>query len=252
MKTPSTLTIDVGNTYTKYTVFTGESGRTVAVTDTVSETDVASLYSDYDIGRTLISSVNLPQYSTITDILKRLGIDFLHLNRQTPLPFGLCYQTPETLGFDRIAAAAGAICLCPDKPVLIIDVGTCITYDFCANRQFLGGNIAPGIAMRIKAMHAFTAALPDTETDYSVDPMGKSTSTAMQAGAFWGAVYEMESYITRYSREYSALQTIITGGGAERVMPHLNTDSIRFEPLLVPIGLNFIANNLSNEYKNSK
>ena len=253
MQHSSTLTIDIGNTRVKYTLFQNGKVTRNSWSDTVSNNEISNIYRTNDISRTLISSVDDKKYHGITDILNSKHIPYSVLNHHTPLPFNIAYHTPNTLGLDRIAALAGGMSLYPSQPLLVIDIGTCITYDILIDNTFIGGNIAPGVQMRLDAMHHFTSALPAANIDIATPPIGQSTTSAMQAGAYWGVVYEIISYIKRYQTEHPQLLTIITGGGAQWVIDNLHDiTNIVMQPMLVPIGLNFIATNLSNEYNNKQ
>ena len=180
----------------------------------------------------------------ISATLKQLAAAFpvvLELTAETPLPFENTYKTPETLGRDRIAAMAGAQVLAPGKDCLVIDCGTCIKYDLLkAGNQYLGGNIAPGAKMRIKAMHAFTARLPEVSMEMPAGKLGSSTETALQNGALRGAVLEMKGLVDALAGETKNLVVMLTGGDADFFAPHLKVKGLRVEPDLLLHGLNHI------------
>lgn len=241
-----TLTADIGNSRTKIVIFDDDKPLYINHYTTITHDDLDTLYTSHPISRTILSSVNQAMYLHIARYLQARHRSYTTLTHHTPLPFSISYRTPHTLGLDRIAAVTGASVLHPDRPVLIIDAGTCITYDLYADRCFRGGNIAPGIRMRLDALHHYTAALPAIDPDSDVPPTGLCTATAMQAGAYWGAIYEIKGYISRYTRTYPALLTLITGGDAPLILDRLSDmPDIEHQPLLVPIGLNFLANDVS-------
>lgn len=140
------------------------------------------------------------------------------LSDKSKMPISIQYETPETLGRDRIAVAIAANSLYPKEGNLVIDLGTCITYDWVdENGAFLGGNISPGIEMRLKAMSEYTAALPKAEINYELDLVGRSTISALQHGAVLGTICEIESFIERSEKKYENLVVLLTGGNAEDV-----------------------------------
>lgn len=167
--------------------------------------------------------------------------DYLELNHQTPLPFQNKYGTPLTLGKDRLAAIAGAQSLYPGKSCLVLDCGTCIKYDLLTSESsFIGGNIAPGLIMRSKAMHHFTAQLPEVPLHLPENYIGASTQTALQNGAFRGAVHEINGFIRQFASDYQPIHVILTGGDASFLFPHLEADNKHMEPHLTIHGLNHI------------
>ncbi|MCP4521484.1 MAG: type III pantothenate kinase [Cytophagales bacterium] len=138
------------------------------------------------------------------------------LNHDTPLPITNEYQTPKTLGVDRLAGVIGAMSLFPQTNCLVIDAGTCITYDFLTkDKKYLGGSISLGSQMRFKALHNFTNALPLEELDLDVDLIGTSTKTAIQSGVFHGMAHEINGVIQAYEKQFGKVQTIICGGDAK-------------------------------------
>lgn len=161
----------------------------------------------------------------------------LLLSHETNMPIKIGYKTPETLGRDRIAVAIAANSMYPEEGNLIIDLGTCITYDWVDPKGlFLGGNISPGIEMRLEAMHEKTASLPKAELSYSVDLVGKNTISALQHGAVMGTICEIESFIERSSEKYKDLVVLLTGGNAAEVSKLLKKNHI-VEPELLHKGL---------------
>lgn len=167
--------------------------------------------------------------------------DYLELNHHTPLPFQNKYSTPHTLGKDRLAAIAGAQALYPGRNCLVLDCGTCIKYDLLTSEgSFIGGNIAPGLIMRSKAMHHFTAQLPEVSLHIPESYIGSSTQTALQNGAFLGAILEINGFIRRFSADYQPLDVILTGGDSSFLFPHLEAKNKQQEPHLTLYGLNHI------------
>lgn len=165
---------------------------------------------------------------------------FVDLNHQTRLPIANLYQTPETLGKDRIAAAVGANELFPGQNVLIIDAGTAITFDLVsAENQFIGGNISPGMQMRFKALNQFTGRLPKVDHSENYNTLGKNTDEAIRAGVQNGLIFEIERTIDLFSEKYPGLQVVMTGGDSIFLDKLLNYD-VYVHLNLTLIGLNKI------------
>ena len=249
------LTIDIGNTKTKVAVFDGEQLVEHIVFECFSKSDIDDLILQFEsFDSVIISSVNADEEIRIADLLGEIGIKYCLLSYKLQLPFKIDYHTPETLGKDRIAALAGAYAIGGEGNYLVIDCGTCNTYDLLINGHFVGGNIAPGIQMRLDAMHHFTAALPQCtihNAQFTIDSsLGDSTKSAILNGAYWGVINEINGYIERYSREFENLKVILTGGLfnlpiADYRLQIMNDNvELLFEPLLVPKGLNYIVNSL--------
>jgi type III pantothenate kinase len=180
--------------------------------------------------------------NTITDFRNSLGLEIpvLDLSPDTPLPISKNYKTPETLGADRVAAAAGAQWLYPDQDLLVIDMGTCITYDFLDRKgSFEGGLISPGVKMRFKALHTFTKRLPHLEPVNTPELIGKSTKEAIESGVMNGVRAELEGIIERYRHISPSLSVVLCGGDTPFFESSLKP-AIFVVPELVLIGLNRI------------
>jgi len=137
----------------------------------------------------------------------------LELDTSTLLPITLNYKTLETLGKDRIALAVAAAQLYPHKNVLIIDAGTCITYDFIdKHKEYQGGSISPGIQMRFKALNTFTDKLPLINPTDNVELLGKSTSESISSGVMNGVYSEIDGIIDKYKINFPDIEVILTGG----------------------------------------
>lgn len=165
---------------------------------------------------------------------------FIELDHQTELPIENLYETPETLGKDRLAAAVGANELFPNQNILVIDAGTAITYDLVSEKnQFVGGNISPGLQMRYKALNHFTGKLPLVSYSNEVQLIGKNTTDAIRAGVQNGIIYEIDRTIELFNTNYQNLQLVMTGGDSIFFDKKLNY-SIFVHFNLTLIGLNRI------------
>ena len=209
------LVIDIGNTRIKYGVFSAKELITTHVSQQLEEQEIFRLATNHSVENIIFSSVaaTLPK-----KLMQQLGRQFqvLELNTTTPLPIKNAYQTPATLGKDRLAAVVGAAEQFPGKPCLVVDAGTCMTLDVIdAQKVYLGGNIAPGVQMRLHAMHAFTARLPLVKAAPTAELWGQSTQTALQNGGLLGAVLEMEGLAQRLQHRWPDLVIVLTGGDAE-------------------------------------
>jgi type III pantothenate kinase len=173
------------------------------------------------------------------DILTKAG-KFILLTELTPLPVKNHYQTPKSLGKDRIAAVTGAWSMFPGRNILVIDAGTCITYDFINQQgEYPGGGISPGIRMRFKAMHTFTGKLPLIEPEDFDDLIGKSTTESLLSGVYNGVTGEIREIVRLYREKYGDVMVLITGGDHELLNNKLKI-SIFAVPDLVLLGLNEI------------
>ncbi|HKJ80216.1 MAG TPA: type III pantothenate kinase [Prolixibacteraceae bacterium] len=234
------LVIDIGNTRTKFSVFNrGEMLISVPVEEFLpSHVDV--LQNEHpSLDHVILSSVKKYPAELKTKLSESFN-RFIELDASTPLPIENFYQTKETLGKDRIAAAVGAFDLYPNQNVLIIDAGTAITYDIVnANHQYLGGNISPGLSMRFKALHQFTGELPLIEQAEFTKLYGKATREAILAGVQHGVVFEVEKAIETFKEFYDNLKVIITGGDSNFFDKKLkNSFFVHFN--LIATGLNRI------------
>ena len=209
------LVIDIGNTLQKLAVFSEKS----VLLDFFSEKNLSislleTLFSQYPIKHTIVSSVREND-----DLVLHWLENNTQLIRFTPscrLPIRIKYATLETLGTDRIANAVGANALYPNKNVLSIMAGTCLVTDFVNDKgEYLGGSISPGVRMRFQALSQFTAHLPLIEPENIDFFIGDNTKSSILAGVMNGIVQEINGIIRQYSRHYSQLKVILSGGDAE-------------------------------------
>ena len=148
------------------------------------------------------------------------------------------YASPETLGADRLAAAVGAAYCCKGHDLLIVDAGTCITYDYVsAEGHYLGGNISPGLGMRLRALHEQTARLPLVNADGEIERIGSNTINAIRAGVLQGVDYEITGYIRTMMRRKPDARIFLTGGNGYRFAQETEVER---NDALVEIGLNCI------------
>lgn len=235
------LIIDIGNSSSKFAIFKGDVlidfGQIINKDSVYEITDILTKYSQ--INKAIISSVreNPPFVSIIKGHLTTV-----ELSHTTPLPIKIGYKSPETLGRDRIAGAVAASIIY-GNPVLSVDAGTCITFDFVNEKgEYQGGAISPGIDMRLKAMNTFTDKLPyiKFENTTALLPLiGQDTQSCLLAGAVYGSVFEIEQAIAYYKEQYPTVNVVICGGDATFLAKAVK-NSIFADPFLVLKGLNII------------
>ena len=229
------LTIDIGNSSVKLAVFEQDTMLEMMICEQAVLAQIDVLVKKYGIKKSILSSVAI-ENKDITEYL-RSTTDFIELTADTPLPLKLEYETPNTLGLDRIAAAVGAMSMKPAADLLVIDAGMQRTILFrlmvCLRRQYYAGcRSAP------KAMHAFTGRL-EVPTADCAQLLGTSTQTALQCGAFWGVVYEIDGFIKALKLLYPKISVFLTGGYAFYFEKRIK-NRIFAVSNLVPIGLNKI------------
>jgi len=234
------LIIDVGNSFVKLAVFQSDvlKFKEKVALDLMNDT-VSKLKAKYPkIKDAIISSVNnLPEEDT--HILAQY-FRVLTVTAKTKLPFKNRYETPTTLGVDRLALISAAVQQYPKKNALVIDAGTCVTYDFIdANNTYYGGAISPGLSMRYKALNNLTANLPLLHPEVPKSFIGMSTAQAIHSGVVNGLVNEIDGVINQYIQEYTDLTVILTGGDANFLSKQLKSSIFANSNFLLE-GLNYI------------
>ncbi|MBS1683336.1 MAG: type III pantothenate kinase [Bacteroidetes bacterium] len=233
------LVADIGNTAIKFAAFDGESMLYAGV-------GIAALSAHLRDGplpdACLIAAV--ADYTPLADLLKNHNVPFELLSASTRLPTANLYQTPETLGADRLVLAVAAQKAYPARPVLVIAAGTCITYNFVDPAGFRGGAISPGITMRLKALEHYTSGLPYIEWDaYRQNTfeqlIGTDTTSSILSGVLNGVIQEVNGTIEQYKHRYTGLHVAVTGGDMGFLVKNLK-NGIFARPDMVLEGLNYI------------
>lgn len=234
------LVIDIGNTRTKLALFNQHDLMFSVPIEQLTVNHLQMLKDEHiQLNQAILSSVKPVDEELIRFLSQNFQL-FIELDHHTPLPIENLYETPETLGKDRIAAAVGANELFPGQNILIIDAGTAITYDVVSEKnEFLGGNISPGLQMRFKALNQFTGKLPLINYSDEFQLIGRNTEEAIRAGVQNGILYEIERTIETFNRNYENLQIVMTGGDSIFFDKKLNY-SIFVHFNLTLIGLNRI------------
>ncbi len=234
------LIIDVGNTVAKLAVFQKDEllVKRVSRKEEINQ-EIKKISAEYPLfEKVVISNVTQTPVSLPLDLEKKAKV--LVLSPGTKLPFQNLYATPQTLGNDRKAVVAAAAKQFPNQNVLVIDAGSCITYDFKNfKNEYLGGAISPGLKMRFKALHTFTANLPLIEPEKEVNYLGNSTLGSINSGVAFGMLKEIEGMIDAYTEKSENLVTIITGGDAQFLSINLKNGIFANSNFLLE-GLNYI------------
>jgi len=233
------LVIDIGNTRTKAAFYDHGDLVKAATLESFTLLTASKFIRNHAVQRCILSSVKGAE-EPLKEYLQENIPFFVNLTHTTPLPFKNLYHTPESLGKDRIAAVAGAFHRYPKTNVLIIDMGTAITYDLLTREaEYAGGNISPGLVSRFRALHDYTARLPLVKKDDLWDDLGSDTRSAIIKGVQMGIVHEINGYLDRYSGQFADLMIILTGGDADFFVNKLKK-TIFVVSNLVLNGLNFI------------
>jgi len=233
------LVVDIGNTSVKTALFDGKELVTIGRSGTEEmRKNISIITSNHKIENIIISSV-ASDPSELIEELKEEGFRVHHLTGMSNFPFKSEYKTPETLGVDRLAAAAGGVFHFGNANMLIIDAGSALTFDLVAGSIFRGGTISPGMEMRFKALHTFTGRLPlcSFASDFSFPASG--TTDAIAKGVMRGIIFELNEYIRTFSNSHSNPVTILTGGDSMQLSGLIKGDFVIL-PNLVLEGLNYL------------
>jgi len=203
--------IDIGNTYAKIGFF--EENQLLEVHRSLEFSKIEELILLNNVKSIIISSVT-KSHSELEAIFNKIAINKLFLSPETPVPIKKHYETPQTLGADRLAGAVGANYMFPNQNVLIIDMGTAIKYDYVSKvGAFEGGLISLGMRIRFEALHTFTKRLPLVEAEGIPDLIGKNTKACIQSGVINAIVAEANGMIENYLK-LGICQVILCGGDA--------------------------------------
>jgi len=219
----TTICLDFGNTRMKAAVFNGEVLQHTTVLENEPEESLLQLIKKFKPSRSILSSV-INESSEIETVLRQ-QTDFHRLSSSSKLPFTIPVGKPETMGADRLAIAAASVFLFPKKNNLAVGLGSCITFNFINSaHELLGGSISPGMEMRFRAMHEYTAKLPLVKADWNVPLVGYDTKTNLQSGVVLGMSREIDGIINDYSERYSNFNALLTGGDIGIIRPHLKNE----------------------------
>jgi type III pantothenate kinase len=238
MKNQYTLAIDFGNTLVKLAVCKKDKWKYFIAQPKISEKEIRNISEQFGIKSCIISSVT--QKSKAIEKFLSKKIPTIILNEKTKVPVKNLYDTQSSLGKDRLACAVAAMKIFPNKNVLVVNCGTCITYDIVnAKNEYFGGAISPGIEMRLKSLNTFTANLPLIKKQKAISLTGNSTESSILSGVIKGAALEIDGFISEYKKSFSKLKVILSGGDAEYFGSQLK-NKIFARPNIVLTGLNQI------------
>lgn len=228
------IALDFGNTQTKLGLF--QQGNLEKVLVFQEDHQLSITIAELNPSKIIVSNVGQSRLTFVKELEKNYPV--VIFSHQSHIPIINCYDTPKTLGMDRLAAVIGAQVLFPNQASLVIDLGTCITYDFITkDKKYLGGGISPGMRLRNKAMHDYTANLPLLEQFSSTHLIGTNTRNSLLSGIVNGISFEIEGLIRAYQEGFGIFNTVMCGGDAIFFDSNIKA-SIFVRQEIVLIGLN--------------
>ena len=239
------LIVDEGNTLCKIAVVDREELLCDVAMPDFDMMQASELAERYAVEQAIVASTR-GGAERICEQLRSKVARVLHFTSQTEVPIAIDYTSRQTLGTDRIAVAVGVVCNMGIKDALVVDMGSAITFDIVENGAFKGGNISLGVAMRFRALHEFTAALPLCKAIEPTETFGSTTKEAIEQGVMQGILYEIEGYIERVLQKNRENSIIFCGGDAESFVNRIK-NAIFAPRKLMFTGLNYIL-----EYNVSK
>jgi len=239
------LVIDVGNTQIKAAVFEQDTllEKEIIAYD-YWQNELKKIIEKFPkIAFLVVASVGKLEKEDFLDLNSKLKVHFI--SRQSKFPFNNLYDSPATLGIDRMILASGAVLQFPNKNRLIIDAGTCITYDFIdANDNYFGGAISPGIRLRYESLHNYTSKLPLLKKEKPNEIIGNSTTQSIHSGVINGISFEIEGFISSVLDKNDNFIIILTGGDTDFLAERLkNTIFANSNFLLESLNQTFQYNN---------
>ena len=208
-----TLCFDFGNTRLKAALFVNHELIEEIILQDDKEETIMGLLQQYKPAKSILSSVI--NHNEAIEVLLESNTEFHKISHLTQINFTTPVGKPETIGTDRLALMSAAVHFYPGKNNLVIGLGSCITYNFINQyHQFLGGSITPGMDMRFKSMHDYTAKLPLVTVDWNFPLIGYDTKTNLQSGVLIGITSEIEGFIQKYAEKYSNFNVVLTGGNS--------------------------------------
>lgn len=236
---PTTFCFDFGNTRKKLAVFQKDQIEKIIVLNDDNPAAITELINQYKPNKSILSSVinHNKEIETLLSVNSRFHL----LSHLSKLGFTTPVGKPETIGADRLALVAAAVHFYPKSNNLVIGMGTCVTYNFINKfHEFVGGAISPGMEMRLRSMHEFTAKLPLVNADSNVPLMGYDTETNLLTGAVLGLAKEIDGFIEAYAERWSNFNVLLTGGDLVHLASHLK-NKIFADPDLIFKGLYAIS-----------
>lgn len=206
------LVIDLGNTTGKVASFVDGTLQQLNIYPSVTPSVIKKDFPETKVKQAILSSV--VNHSDELELFLK-NINGFVLTHETPIAFHNQYETPLTLGKDRLANAAQLHHQFPNENALCVDVGTCIKFDFVSKEgAYQGGAISPGFRMRFEALNTFTDKLPLLEVQSISHLIGRNSEESIVSGVFNGTLHEIDGVIQAYQSHYPDLKVVLTGGDA--------------------------------------
>ena len=235
------LVVDIGNSSLKLAIFDKKLMTSKFIYTNQSLNIFSDLFKNNVIDNCLISNVSTID-KNILDFLK-INSNLFSINESINLPFINLYKTKNTLGHDRIALVSAAAIDFPDQNTLIIDTGTCITYDFKnSENEYLGGGISPGIQMRFKSLNSQTSKLPLSTINLEYKLIGDDTNSSINSGVVYGVISEINGIINQYQERFKNIKIILTGGDSNFLLKKIKNTIFADQNFLLK-GLNYLLEN---------
>ena len=232
------LVVDIGNSSLKVAIFDKKLMTSKFIYTNQSLIIFSDLFKNNVIDNCLISNVSTID-KNILDFLK-INSNLFSINESINLPFINLYKTKNTLGHDRIALVSAAAIDFPDQNILIIDTGTCITYDFKnSENEYLGGGISPGIQMRFKSLNSQTSKLPLSTINLDYKLIGDDTNSSINSGVVHGVISEINGIINQYQERFKNIRIILTGGDSNFLLKKIKNTIFADQNFLLK-GLNYL------------
>lgn len=234
------LTVDRGNTMVKAVVWEGDYPLTHIVGRHLPIEEIRDAVGHRQLLGAVFCSVGAPEPSLVEALQAMVADRLLVVTHDTPVPIGVDYKTPATLGLDRLAAACGCAAIYPAEPLLIVDAGTAVTLDLVdASNIFRGGNIAPGLFLRFKSLREHTSRLPMVSPEGDIPAFGYDTVTAIRSGVVEGLIAQIDFSYRRARTLHGVRRVLLGGGDASFLHPLLLQEDIPVEvvPDMVSRGL---------------
>lgn len=242
------MVVDIGNSFSKVGLFDKNILIEYKEFRLFSVDDIKPFFSSKTITNSIISNVS--SYDKKVFEFLNMNSNLVLFDTEIKLPFKNKYGSVETIGNDRIALVSQASRLYPDKNVLVIDSGSCITYDFLNDKnEYLGGGISPGLNMKLKALNNQTARLPLVKKTQIKYLIGKSTETSILSGVINGTLGEINYIIEEYKKRYKKIVIILTGGDLNFLFNHIK-NGILADPKFLLSGLNILIELNKKEWIN--
>lgn len=232
------LALDIGNSFLKAGIFKNNNLINYYEFNREYYSNIKLILDKTPITHSIASNVSESNNKLIELLSNKTNL--IKFNSSLKVPFKNCYQTKNTLGKDRIALVSNASKEYPKENVLLIDLGSCITFDFLNSKnEYLGGSISPGLSMRYKSLNSYTANLPlinPKEIDYFI---GRNTEDSIHSGIINGIVGELNSAIDKYKSQFKEIRIILTGGDSKFLFNRIKNSIFANSNFLI-LGLNFL------------